>query len=321
MNISINPSNIINHSKVVIRPMVPGELWVLNIHSGIIYSGITHNKLTNIDDDQGLYFRCRDILNNFSFLEYIKKFNVLYILFGCAKYQSEAPECSNNIYVYDLLTEHSPINTHLCNKSCELFSLYQPPYKVCNKKSLEFLFEKEDPILFQWGSKFPRPLIVREFDSEKSIYTISDKFLQWSPPRFWHELESVDKIPIHTEDWISELLLSFHWDYFKQAIHKHNVSVDQIAASIFEILYNDYIYFSISKRLWSKNRNQKFLFQKNELITGIEDQIVINYTDIINRIRNAINEFLLCKKNKKELIYQEKIPDLLDIESIIEEVI
>lgn len=318
MNISISPSNTFSSNKILVQPMVPGDLWLLNLSSGAIHSGIAHSKLDREEDDQGLYLRTRIILDNYKFMDYVKQFGAKSLLFGCAKHQVEAPGCANRLYIYDLIGSTRPINIHLCNKSCANASLLRPPYKVLHSGGIELLFERRDELLFQWGSVFPRPLIMRDFDADRPYYVVADRFLQWSPPKFWHDMGSMDRFPVNTEGWVSDLLSSFNWDYFRTALEAGSISPDQVAATIFDILYKDYIYFSICRKLWGQPESGEDRPYSADILSQVRPQVLINYTDIVDRIHDALRRYANAGQ-EEPLAVPDETDDLaqLDIDNIL----
>ncbi len=293
INIDISPSNKLNSNKIILHPITPSELWLVAIKDGpIIYSILTKTVLSEKEDDQGLYYRLRTGFK-LDFTTYVAKLNIQYMLIGCAKHQEEAPACSNILYVYDMYdTMGSVIDTHLTSRCCQFASNFnRPPHLIKSRTRLNEIYEQEDPLLFWGESRFPRPILLRSYNAIEPVYQLRDPYLQWSPPKFWHQEDFLQTIPSDTEGWIHEILQSFNWDYFYHLIIREGrpiADTQHLAASLFDIIYEDYLYYSICKKIWVDQKE----VETNPFIGQTNDQVIVNFTDIVNSIQYTLRHKL-----------------------------
>lgn len=197
--ININPSHNISSSKVLVYPSIPAELWYIDLSNNNIISALSNDILEDKSDDSGLYYRLKISIAD-AVESSINKFSIRYILFGCAPYQREAPDCSNMLIVYDMMGSNNRlVDPHICSKICYDSRLHRPPFKVMSQKNVSKLYEDNDHIVHSWRSEFPRPLLMRDFSCESFSYKLIDPYLQWSPPKFWHENDFMADIPSNLE--------------------------------------------------------------------------------------------------------------------------
>jgi len=291
--INIDPETVITDTKVLIRPVAPGDLFVAEIRTWRIWNSISLVEINPDSDDRGLHYRLENHCSG-DFLSYCDNIAARYLLFSCPGRQEEAPYCSNKFYVYDALSDASkPLNIHLVSNMCSMNEVDFVPYKVISQNKMDRLFKDEDDILFWGGSNLPRPLLIRAFDTVTADYAIRDRYLQWRPPRFWYQSELLDEIPRDTEGWIANILNSLNWAYFLHATDMlRSVDSEQLVASIFDLLYEDYLYYNICKRIWGDKASTIDPLTV-KLLGGQPNQIMINYTDIIGRIRARLREEMI----------------------------
>jgi len=314
MHIDIGPSNILTTSKILIYPVIPADLFLYNLRDSVLYYTFTNEILDRSSDDGGLYFRLHvgitDTVHN-----YMNKFGITDILLGCAKKQEESPDISNVLIIYDMFNEGAPVDAHLCNRACQSSALLiRPPFEVIHKDHIFKPYIEEYDIISFGGSKFPRPLICRNFISDSASYKLIDPYLQWSPPKFWYHRDFIDTIPDNIEGWISNIVESFNWDYFYALVNDNDYKIadmEDLAASIFDIIYEEYLYFGISKKLWCKEKPTRD--QHYQLLGDGEKQVLINFTDIVNSIRQVLSDRLL-KDNL--LVSDDSTIDSTDYESV-----
>jgi hypothetical protein len=294
MRININPINELSQ-KVLIYPIVPAELWLFDLRFSIITSTVSGTELELSEDDRGLYSRLKLALSS-EFRSFIDKFGYDFLLFACAEKQEEAPACSNKIMVYDLIKDAGDAgDPHICTRACQYSELLdRPPFLVLHRDKIYKLYDDKDDIIFHWDSKFPRPLLIRDFKDNFGQYKLVDPYLQWSPPKFWYNLEFMDTIPNNIEKWIEHVINSFNWSYFHNLLKdddRHRAELDHLVASIFDIIYEEYLYYGVCKRLWQKEDSQGDPYSC--LLYKPAKQVIINFTDIVNSIRTTIVTRLL----------------------------
>jgi len=315
MHINISPNNKPLTHKIIIYPVVPGELWLADLRTLDITSTVSNEVLEETDDDQGLYYRLKSG-SSVEFRSYIHKFGITHILFACAPKQIEAPFCSNKFIIYDMYAGTRIVDPHICSRGCQYSDVFErPDFKILHMDKLYKLYDDEDDLVFWGGSKFPRPLLVRDFKSDLPNYKLIDPYLQWSPPKFWHEEDFVASIPDNLEIWISNIIDSFNWDYFYSLLHDDGhprANIDNLAASIFDIVYEEYLYYGICKKLWMTPKPEKD--EHPQLLGKIEQQVLVNFTDIVN----SIHETILARLLKEELlpIEREEVDEPIDREAL-----
>jgi len=296
IHINFNPLNNITSHKTLIYPIAPGELWVATIDAPYdIYSATTQARLDEKEDDQGLYYRLREGLDNKT-LQYLHILKVRYMLIGCSPKQDEAPECSNIFNVYDFyLSDGKVLNAHLADKCCYINKFSRPPYLV---KSLQKAMEiyLDEPDLLFWGrSKFPRPILVRSFDADQPVYKLMDPYLQWSPPRFWHQEDRMQSIPTDLEGWIDEIIKSFNWEYFYHLVHNDGQPLAEpkhLIAALFDVIYDEYLYYGLCSKLFVQGEKKD---PHPQLLGAKKNHVLVNFTDIVNSIQETIHQRLLDK--------------------------
>jgi hypothetical protein len=305
MHINISPLNELSTHKILVYPAVPSELWVADLRTLTITSTVSRDVLAKADDDQGLYYRLSSGVTT-ELRAYCDKFDISHMLCACAKNQQEAPLVSNKFIIYDMYNHNGIIDPHLCSRACQYSSVFERPmFEVIHKDRIQDLYDNKEDIVFWGGSKLPRPLLLRDFDPVTYSYRLMDPYLQWSPPRFWYNMDFMDDIPDNIEAWISHVIDSFNWDYFYSLLEGDGVrraELGHLIASIFDILYDEYIYYGICKKIWLKVDDG--VDEHYQLLGKRDKQVLLNFTDIVNSIRETITARLL----REELLPLEDVP-------------
>lgn len=320
MIINISTITNIDENKVLIRPVTPSEFWLIHIRSLRIISVSTQTVLEEKEDNSGLYYRLLYSCNT-SFLNYVENLKIEYMLISCPPSQPEAPECSNEIYVYDMYDEKELMVDHFLTKYCCSLSnkLRTPPHLIFDINKLNDLYESKNELLFWGQSNFPRPLLIRGFTNNKPNYLLKDPYLQWSPPRFWYHQDFMQQIPDNIEGWIKDVLKSFNWDYFKPLLDdKYTADKKDLACVLFDIIYSDYIYYGLCKKLWLKKKSKK---DRNLVDLTNEEQVIINFTDIVNSIREMIIGSIAAEDQVIDDEEPEQLLDLTEFSSIFNNIL
>lgn len=315
MYINIGPSNILTSSKIILYPVVPSELLLYNIVDSTITATFTNDILNHEADDKGLYFRLAAALDRDT-LTYMNKFSITDILISCAKKQEESPDVSNLLMVYDMFRDNMPIDAHLCGLVCQRNDIFhRPPFNVCHRDKIFNAYIDNWDLISFGRSKFPRPILCRNFDGDEALYKLLDPYLQWSPAKFWYQEDFMTTIPEDIEGWLSVIVDSFNWDYFYSLVNngKYEIAdMKDLAASIFDIIYEDYLYYGVCKKLWldpvqEVDPHQPLLNEKNK-------QVLINFTDIVNSIYQVLSDRLL--KDELLPVVENEKEDTKDYTSI-----
>ena len=301
MYIRIEPSVGIFTSTVGVRPLLPGDLYVYNLDSSDLYDAHTGSIIDSAMDNRGIRWRMDALFDPVS-RDYLINNNCCYILFSCPEYNTTLDEVSNKLIVYDAINNKGVrVNP---NRVSSIFSdispdLLIPPIKVLAPHKITSLYDKKDKFLFWLTKKLPRPLIVfpYEHDSEDIVYGMIDPFVQWSPSRYMTD-NPFPEIPRNIDGWIHTILGEFNWEYFAQLmtpIEGKVVDIEYFVASIFDILYDEYIYYAVCSKLWpNQEKKKKDIFKESghlmKILRGpsMGEQTVLNFTDIVDTIYGFI---------------------------------
>jgi len=140
-----------------------------------------------------------------------------------------------------------------------------------------------------------------------------DPYLQWSPPKFWTDPHQIDYDNISIENWINDTLRHFNWAYFRSLLEGSGplvADINHLSASIFDTLYEEYIYYAICGQLWSKNQGTITDPDRDILVGAIRQQVIVNFTDIVD----SIHKTLISELGLDPII--DPIVDHIDVEGL-----
>lgn len=298
MIIRIEPSLAMFDSKVAVRPMLPGDIYIYNVISRELFNAHTGTLLPHHMDNRGMHWRLLSIIDEATG-NYMDHNGVRYILISCPESKFVPEEVANNIIVYDAISEDGGrINP---NRVSSLFAnlsddLVTPPLKVMMPSKVISLYDANDKLVFWMSQKIPRPVLVFPYDKSGSnlVYGMLDPFVQWSPSRYMVDNPFTD-IPRDISAWVRSLLNDFNWDYFVQMmvpVKGKTIDVEYFVASIFDILYDEYIYYGVCSKLWPRHKDTSLSKDNIEMAHLLKvlrgpstgEQTIVNFTDIVDTI-------------------------------------
>lgn len=317
--VSISPSNNIEGNSCVFIPVVPGDIWLYKISRCRITDPTGSYELTDEEDDRGLYHRCIGLHGDG---DDCRIFGVEYVLFSCPPYQQEAPYVSNKLIVYDVYdSKGMMMPPYVAERFVQdrKSSAIPAPRDSIRVSSLDKLYETDNPNLTWGGGEFKRPILVRSVNTGRPVYRLIDPFLQWSPPRYLFMMDELLDLPDDTENFASLLVDNFNWEYFDQVYKAGSLvpdRVDQIAAAMFDVLYDEQIYTSISKKLWVDSKMTE-AEQDIRVMDRLPKSVIVNFTDIVTtlklKIYNRLGNNLPSIQDDQQVDQIDLIPDISGI--------
>lgn len=295
--IDISPLSNMNGDMCMVLPIAPGDLWVYDLFECVIFDWSGTVQLHACDDDRGLGARVSNLHYDGD-----NDGDVRFVLFGCPSAQEGIPSLSNKIIIYDVYdnkcTTMGPnAAAHFGRDTrCVDTDVVVAPFVSWNSDNMDRFYASESSLL-RWGRvSCPNPLLLRSLRSgAPPRYKLIDPFMQWAPARFMQMGDDIDYASTDTENWAAMIVDNLNWDYFSSVYgyRMYDQSSVDIAAAIFDMLYTDYIYPSICKRIWLKEAPGG---SSDNLPTARPIRsVIVNFTDIVNQIRLKMARHLKCR--------------------------
>lgn len=317
-------TNISPDQTMVGYPLVDEEIFIYDFIEDKIYLVSEQRTLEEFSDDRGLYMRVRNPLWR-KFYRSVEGLDIWGFVFMCPKFGNtqrfKVYSVYNKIVVCDLLGKDGGFKDPYESRgimaeflSPDLFDLL--PFEIFSFREIGTFYSKEKDLV-SWGEPLSQNgLIVRPMKSDDPpYYILYDPFCVWQPPKYLEEMDLLE-MSGDIQDIaavIDSLSSTMNWDLIEGTIPvDRRGDLDWITSILFDKLYFQDLYYTISKALWLEDDREDPLGV--ELRGRSASEVLVDFRLLKRELRKRIREKLMLDgdDSRRNLLQDSPPTDLID---------